>query len=202
MCSTTNSTAPLHMPDPTKLADCFQNPLPQLILLIKEGLNGQQSDIKARSPLVVNQILHILAPDHEPMYTVTTQWCLLGSCWPVIPELLPGKLLQLTWMLRLRNTALMLSRFLMVLSMWLCIAVLVTDVCSVLRDCCNNHKPVCTSWACSCALQEKKNRGQDLKTVPILEQTEPVIMIRLETSRYYGFAHRSTEFDSWFKSAA
>lgn len=163
MCSTTktNSTAPLHMPDRTKLADCFQNPLPQLILLIKECLNGQQSDIKARSPLVVNQILHILAPDHDhlPMYTVTTKWCLLGSCWPFIPELLPGKLLQLTWMLRLRSTALMLSRFLMVLSMWLCIAVLVTDVCSVLRDCCNNHKPVCTSWACSSALQKNKQRA-------------------------------------------
>lgn len=63
--------------------------------------------------------------------------------------LVPSYLLQLTWMLRLRSTALMLSRFLMELSMWLCRAVLVTDVRNKVRACFNNHNPVCTSWACS-----------------------------------------------------
>lgn len=65
----------------------------------------------------------------------------------------------LTWMLRLRSTPLMLSRFLIVLSMWLCSAVLVTDVLSKLRACCRSHRPVCTSWACSCALPKKTTKG-------------------------------------------
>lgn len=67
--------------------------------------------------------------------------------------------------------ALMLSRFLMALSMWLCRAVLVTEVRSKLRACCKSHSPDCTSWACSNALQKRRKKSLKSLIMNVIRNT-------------------------------
>ncbi|KAK0133704.1 Ribonuclease P protein subunit p20 [Merluccius polli] len=71
---------------------------------------------------------------------------------------------SLTWKLRLRNTPLVSSRFLMLLSMWPCSVASVTELRSRLSARCSSHKPDCTSCAWTSAW--KNMEGIDFFPLP------------------------------------
>lgn len=71
--------------------------------------------------------------------------------------------------------------------MWLCSAVLVTEVRSKLRACCRSHKPDWTSWACSNALSKKvkKARVEGSHYGGDTEQRKQVILFNKKLTRLH-----------------